>query len=173
MCDSHLHTLGGKREDLDVNISYSQHSSLLLLYSTLSAVLVCVCVGVCVHVYVFLTVPVSSSPHLHSFPSHNSWVSSQAGHWPRSIYISLFSPYCQIQVQSRSFFAQMWMLLTEHSNVLLHIYYLWVICLLSCIQSTPGLFVMLSVPISLSGVWRNVIFCLSPSVSGFVCLCCY
>lgn len=47
MCDSHLHTLGGKREDLDVNISYSQHSSLLLLYSTLSAVLVCMCGCVC------------------------------------------------------------------------------------------------------------------------------
>lgn len=55
MCDSHLHTLGGKREDLYVNISHRQHSGPLLLYSTLSAV----CVP--------LTVPVCSAHHLHSF----------------------------------------------------------------------------------------------------------
>lgn len=56
LCDSHFHThLGGKREDLYVNISHRQHSTPLLLYSTLSAV----CVP--------LTVPVGSFHHLHSF----------------------------------------------------------------------------------------------------------
>lgn len=65
---------------MGVNISYSQHSTPLLLYSTLSAV----CVSVCVFVCVSLTVPVIPLPIFTPFPLFNSWVSSQTGGWPLS-----------------------------------------------------------------------------------------
>lgn len=159
MCDSHLHTLGGKSEDWDVNISYSQHSSPLLLYSTPSAVCVCVFLSL------YLSVPL---PIFTPLSLCNSWVSSPTGPEPSisfpplltdsSAYkISTFLHRCAINTVS--FIDAISVLFgCFHPSGVARLYF-------SC--ST------VSVQISLSGVWCNVIFCLSPSESGSVCLCCY
>ena len=161
MCDSHFQTLGGEREDLDVNISYSQQSTPLLLYSTPTAVCVCLCVCVCVSVYLWTC--------LFLFPSSLLflWVSSQADHRPQPPH--LFTNWFK-HIQYLFSSTQILMLLTLYSTAspLLVISVLFICCHPSPITFSFFFFLFffflmlpVSVQTSLSGVWCNIIFCLS------------
>lgn len=153
MCDSHLGQEGG----LHVNISYRQHSTPLLLYSTLSAECV------------LFSVPVCSSPHLHSFSLCLTVESPpRLATGPECSIFSL--PYLEIQIQSSSYFCTD-VDAMKCSTPLAHLYHPSLPYLavfkhsMSCFSQYLCKY--------LCEVWCNVIFCLSPSLSGAVCLCCY
>lgn len=147
---------GGKREDLYVNISHRQHSTPLLLYSTLSAV----CVP--------LTVPVCSFHHLHSFSQPHRLTappppSNEPPSLPLPIDLQILGLIFATDVVAINDGTPQTLALLSLDRLPALVHSPCLVIYLAVLQS--------SVQISLSRGRCNVIFCLSPS--GYARYCCY